>query len=436
MPKILKQKKTITTSTSTETHDREVVLEALQNVALPEKIKMKKVTISTASKPRQVVGLIREAKKEQTTLKQENETAAISLKDQTKDNVFKNLKRRDRYWLKTVPFFMVILFLGVICFLQAGLYFEPSIRPLSETIASAIHYPVAVVGTKVVRFTDFKSERDLLETYAEKGFSFASDDANVKMLALNKIVRDTYISIGEKEFDVSVPDSSVEKAFVNLFGTQSNSQDGYTISELTLGLKPEEIKQQIIRPYLEKSEFSKKLVSDPDFLQQQKNIAEQLKINFSNAPDSFSDKSAHAFLGVTFYDLGYVSSSSLLGKYSSIASLETGAISDVFEDAEAFSLFRVVEKLPQEIGSYNQYVSLQKIEIKKINADLWIDSKLRTARIAVFDPTLSWNSACRQVTETDACLSGSNKNNSVSLDSLYEALTGDSSIFLPDFTSS
>jgi len=434
MPKNQKQKKTV--PLSNEIPDREVVLDALQNVSVLEKPKVKKVSNLPAKRSHQVTPLVVGGPtKQQTEFKEEKkETKPISLKDPKKVDVLKNTKYRDRYWIKTIPFFVIIFILFGICFLQTGLYFQPSIRPISEKIASAIHYPIAVVGTHIVAFADFKSERDLLEVYSEKGFSFSSDERSIKRLALNKIIRDTYLHAGEKQFGVRILDSTIEQAFVNLFGAESNSQDAYVISTLTLGLTPGEIKEQIIKPYIEKLEFSKALLNDANLIQRQKSVAEQLKINFSKEPNSFSDKKTYPFLGVTFYDLGYLQSSSLVGKYSIIADLETGEVSDVFEDAEAFSLFRVIEKLPQESESQSQYLSLQKIEIKKINADLWIDSKLQSSRVAIFDPTVIWNSSCRQVTEGVACLGLSSQNSSVSLDSLYEVLMGDSSIFSPNFT--
>ncbi|MFA5030065.1 MAG: hypothetical protein WC495_00555 [Patescibacteria group bacterium] len=423
------------------TPDREVVLDALQVISNPEtkSINIKNSTAKKKPKEMEIPNVLRmtDKKIKKPIEFSEGRTQHNALGFEKNEQTFKkNLHRpHERYWLKTLPFFFVILVLGFICFLQAGLYFQPSIRSTAENIADKIYYPVAIVGTHIITYHDVQKERELLQVYTKAGFSFAGDETTLDAFAINKIVRDLYLQKGKKQYAVNVSDAVVEQAFVNLFGAQSASEDARIVSQLTLGLNPQEIKNNIIKPYLEKAAFTKVLLKDPTFLQQQKKIAEQLRIDLSKNPSTFSNENTYASLAVAFYDLGYIQTASLAGDFMRIASLDTGEISDVIEDAQSYSLFRVTEKLPTENDSSSGYISLQKIEIKKINADLWIDYQLQSIRTAVFNPSLSWNSACLQMTPGDSCIGlSSSGNTSVSLDSLYNALTGDTSIFLPSFS--
>jgi len=439
MPK--KQKQKIEVSLPDSARDREVVLDALQTVSNPGK-KIENVKTSVKKKnPEEIkvpnAQFVVNNKVKKSGTSSVEKTKNFKMVVQKKEQILKNNShgRREHYWLKTLPFFFVILILGLICFLQAGLYFTPSIRSAAENIADRIYYPVAIIGAHVITFHDVQTERDLLHAYTKAGFSFAQSETTLDSLTINKIIRDVYLQKGKKEYSVNVSDAVIEQAFVNLFGAQSTSQDARIVSQLTLGLNPQEIKDNVIKPYVEKIAFSDALLNDPKFLQQQKNIAEQLRIDLSKNPSGFTNENKYTSLAVKFYDLGYIPMSSLTGSFASVASLEVGQISDVIEDARSYSLFRVTEKLPTTNDPQGEYVSLQKIEIKKIDADLWIDTQLQSIHVAVFDPYVSWNNICLQVTPDDSCMSvSSNKNNSVSLDSLYEALMGDSSIFLPSFS--
>ena len=434
MPRKAKETKKIEQVKKVEEDKREIVLQALgstnqiipaqeQKIAPIPSVTPKVKVQKTANKKESL--LIQKKIKNKQNFKKSTSTQGSEVKVPK--------RRKEHFWRKTIPFFIVIALLLLIVFLQSGLYFNSKLHTSASWLAKKIHYPVAVVGIHVVTYNQLQSERDMLLAYAQKGLSVPSDSLSVDALVLNKIFRSVMVEQAKKKYSSHVSDSVVEQAFVNLFGAQSDSRDAQLVSELVLGLSPEHIKQDIIKPYLEKAALTENLLQDSMLIQQQKTTAEKIQIQVSANPRLFSDEKTYTKATVKFFDLGYIQASAFFGDFASVANLPVGEVSQVMEDANSYSIFKVVERLPVAENATNEFIKVQKIEVLKITADLWVDSELQASRVAVFDPSLSWDATCHQVTSQGFCYRSSLGAQTVTLDELYDALTSNSSIFAPSF---
>lgn len=411
--------------------NRDIVLRALGLTSKESSKEKPKPDFVPTAETKKIVA-VPEGKEETPVAKKETIEEKKKLTPQVGKKKPKKAKK-EHFWRKTIPFFVVIIILLIVVFLQSGLYFSSQLHTSATWLAKKIHYPVAVLGTHVITYDDLESERDVLLAYTQKGIAFDDNTLSVDAFALNKIIRSTMVEKAKKKFSSSLSDAAVEQAFVNLFGAQSDSRDAQVVSELILGLTADEIKEDIIRPYLEKAALTERLLKDPALMQQQKTIAEKIQIQVSGTPTSFSDEKTYASDTVKWYDLGYLPTSAFTGTFASVADLPVDGVSQLKEDETSYSIYKVTERLPSSENKPSEYIKVEKIEIQKITADLWVDAELRTSRIAVFDPSLSWNSACLQVTSQGLCYRSSSSTQTVTLDELYNALTGNSSIFAPSF---
>lgn len=311
--------------------------------------------------------------------------------------------RKEHFWLKISPFFIIIILLGVVVFLNYGLYRTESLRTVAEPVAKTLHYPVIIVGTSVVSYTEFADElaryRQFNAVESSPVVYSSANMASAEELVLTKLVQDHLLAKGLNTYGVAMTDQELEKAFFNLFASSSDSPDADQLTSEVFNASAVDVKEYLLRPFLIKRKLSSVLLSEANLLQQQAIVAQTIKTDLENNPELFDSYISGSATpqGAVAEDIGYYSTANLPEGFQSLNVLEENQISDVIESSQGYHVIRIKEIISSDANQGARYLHLEQVFVKKPDADTWLASEARDTSIISISPMYTWDKVCLRI---------------------------------------
>lgn len=312
----------------------------------------------------------------------------------------KTSNSKDRFWVKTIPFFIVIIILFCITAIGHGIYKDSWFSKTVRSIAYTIHFPVALAGSHVVTYTEFKDAADEYGNYVDTGFgldSIIQSDSSLDQVMLTKVIKDEFLDQAYKDHSISVSTDEVSQAFESIFGSPPDSKDAQKLVEETLGTTPDILVAGILSEYVSKQKLTRVLYASDELINVQQKVLEDFREKLLTSPELVDNyiNGTSSEKGVSFRYAGLMDPSQLNGDLGELKSLDKGDFSSVIKNTNRFSMYRIMRKISDAEGV--KFLELQEFYVKKIGAEELISEEMSSAKIFILSPYYSWAAPCQVV---------------------------------------
>lgn len=293
-----------------------------------------------------------------------------------------------RRWLRRSAVVVLSGFiLGVVVWPAIGIYGFGATGAWVAFASKIIPFPAAYVNTRLVRYADFLDDYAALRAYQP-----GADPAAQKEQVLQKLIADALVEQLAREHRVRVDPAAVPRYVDDLAGElggrsalQQRLRDDFHLDEVTFirrVVQPHLLRQAVVATLSARPEVRTAAADNADNLHRQITSGQ---VDFSTAASRFSQDASARVGG----DLGYLAADELtaaLGEAggAAVADLPVDAISAVLEIPEAFSLYRVTERLASEGGGPARLRVWRIVLTPQVSIDALVHDAAAKARVVRF----------------------------------------------------
>jgi len=313
---------------------------------------------------------------------------------------------------------VVVFILGIIIF-GVGIYKFHLQGKIVDKITSAIPYPAAIVGNKIIKYSDYLAELDSLNYYisqpqnAEAAAGLTGDVA--KKTIMNKLIQQSFVDKKAVEYKITVSNDEIQNEFDNIV-----SQAPGGLADLTNSLKESfnwdvnQFKERALKPYLYAFKLQQKIAMDDQINSEAKKKAEDVlalvkkgEEDFDSLAKKYSEDTSASSGG----DIGFISKGDTVTEFENAAfALKKDEVSGIVKTEYGYHIIMLVDRIQSSDGTESLHV--KHILIKSKSIDQWLVEELAKTKIDVFIGGLKWEKKCSQVLlKSESC--GDQNTNSI-----------------------
>lgn len=298
---------------------------------------------------------------------------------------------------------VIVVILGIIIF-GIGIYKYNWQGKMVDKITTFLPYPAALVGGKMVRYSDYLAESDALNYYLsqpqneEIAAGLKGDTA--KKTIINKLIRQIFVYKRAGEYKIQVSDEEIKIEFEKIVGQAPGG-----LEDLTKSIKDsfkwnvDDFKEKALKPYLYAFKLQKKIAADDQINSEAKKRAEDVSAlikkgeeDFESLAKKYSEDTSASSGG----DIGYISKGETVPEFENAAfALKKDEVSVVVKTEFGYHIIKLVDKLQSPDGS--EKLHIKHILIKSKSIDQWLVEELAKTKVWVFISGLKWQKKCSQV---------------------------------------
>lgn len=285
-----------------------------------------------------------------------------------------------------ISFILVVVSILIILVVFAiGLYKFQWSGPIVQKVVKIIPFPVAINKGQTVSQNHFnkllEAQRRYYQTQKNLILSDPGKEKELKELKetiLDRSIKENFVRQILAKNNIRITPEEIEKEFTNSTTGRTEQEIKDKIQTL-YNWTPQDFKQEMIRPYLEKQKLQEIVVFDQvinkverekieSILQELKEEADfaELANKYSQDPGNYPDKGG---------DLGWFGRGQMVKEFEGVAfSLEPGEISDIVTTKFGFHIIKVEEK-------NENLIRARHILVKARDFNEWLTEQVMKARV-------------------------------------------------------
>lgn len=253
---------------------------------------------------------------------------------------------------------MVLVGMGIVLMLIAGMFFaQRSVYsrapgdPVLTFLVSAFPYPAVRVGSMVISMKEYVIEYQALQN------SFSTSEKEqppapekLQETILQTLINKRVIAQLAKQYDVKAEPDQVDAYFKQTIGTEQSEEDFEMELTKTFGWTTEEFKKRVIEPIVLAVETNTTILKSETAQADRRTLIDTARDRVTKGEDFSSvAKEIMTPFGLSESDLGFFSVSALPGAWrDSVEALAVGETSEVLQNENVFTFFKVIERNPSE----------------------------------------------------------------------------------------
>lgn len=306
------------------------------------------------------------------------------------------VRSRGRLWLKIGVGAVIMGVLGIAVF-AVGVYRFGWSGPFATRVSSALPFPVALAGSSVITFKEYRDDISTLEHYfASEGAATAQEskpqNEDIATTVMNRLIYDTVVGNLAERYGVSVTDEELERE-LSTIAEQSGSRENITTLLRSLYDWDEaQFKNKVLRPYLWVQKLETVLSENGTLEGDAKSRADvALKRvkdgeSFEAVAKELSEDTSASVGG----DLGFFAKGDMVPEFeAAVEALEPGQTSELVKTQYGYHVIQLVEKVQD--SEKGQTYHARHILIRTKAIDEFINESLASSRVMILLPGYTWD---------------------------------------------
>ncbi len=283
---------------------------------------------------------------------------------------------------------IVVILAGSVGGVLAAIYKYNWQGPISDAILKAVPLPVASVNGHNIRFSDFRSDLNALNTYfakakAEGQIQEMPTVAQNEKQALDRLIRAEILDEETAKRNLAVTEADKDAEFQNL--AQQAGGDPATEINALYGWTIQQFKDKVIGPYLLEQKLAEQLSKDPALDQAAKDKATQVLAEVKAGKEDFaalaSKYSADTVSAQNGGDLGFFAKGDMVPEFEDAAfKMKVGEISDLVKTQFGYHIIKVTELKKDKKGVVTE-VKASHILIQPSGSQQLLDAAVAAASV-------------------------------------------------------
>lgn len=285
---------------------------------------------------------------------------------------------------------LAVLGLGTLAVMTAGIYKFGWSGPAAGAIARALPYPVALVNSNVIRYSEYLDDIATLRHFYDKqadqiaaqGGTLPSEE-EIRQNVMDRLVRNEVLAEEALRYNVSVSDEDIDAEFERLVGQAGDAATVEKDIEDLYGWTVEKFREKVLMPYLLEQKLAEAVGKDDALNAEAENRAKEVLAKVQ-AGDDFAELaktySSDFASGQNGGDLGWFEKGLMVPEFEAAAwSLGKGEVSDLVRTQFGFHIIRV-DDIEEEDGERVR-VSARHILIPAASVQQYLDDAVGKASV-------------------------------------------------------
>lgn len=277
---------------------------------------------------------------------------------------------------------LIVLLSGGLFFAQRSVYSRAPGDPVLTFLVSVFPFPAAKVGTMMITMKEYVIEYKALESSFSASTETEQPPSPEKLqeTILQTLINKRVIALLAKQYNVFVNPERVEAYFKQTIGEDQSEEAFADELNATFGWTVEEFKKRVIEPIVLAIDTNAAILNNDAVQTERRSFIEAARARVV-AGEEFSTVAKEAMdpFGLNESDLGFFLVSTIPEQWrASVDALNVGEISEVLENNDVFTFFKVTER---NEGSGDAQLHLLTITIPKKTLEDAVKDYLSTAEV-------------------------------------------------------
>ncbi len=252
-------------------------------------------------------------------------------------------------------------------------------------VADYLPWPAVIINNQIVWASELKKETNFVKKFYNV--------PEAESIAFNHLLEERLISLNLNNLNLHLTDVTLKQEMARLAKDFGSEQAFYDYLQQAFNIKPEELTNRVLKPYLKKRLLYNYLVQDPKLTTQTQNMAANIrqqilsnKITFEQAAQKYSQDTTTAAEGGK---IGWLSFDTMLPEFAlALRNLQPGEISQPIQTILGYHLIRLNNWENQDLLEQDNLdkfsdkttVHVSHILIKTLDFNTWLEEQKKQAR--------------------------------------------------------